>query len=45
MAKLKAPEIKFQEHIAAFFVREHGYPILEQSDLTDTVRIVLPASS
>jgi type I restriction enzyme, R subunit len=35
MAKRKAPEIKFQEHIAAFLVREHGYPVLEQSEITD----------
>ena len=32
----KAPEMTFQEHIADFLVREHGYGVLEQSDITDT---------
>jgi type I restriction enzyme R subunit len=36
MAKRKAPEITFQEHIAAYLVREHGYPVLEQTEITDT---------
>ncbi len=36
MPKRKAPEIKFQEHITAFFIQEHGYPVLEQADITDT---------
>jgi hypothetical protein len=26
MARKKAPELTFQEHIAAYLVREHGYP-------------------
>jgi type I restriction enzyme R subunit len=30
-----SPELKFQQHIAAFFMREHGYGQLEQSDITD----------
>jgi type I restriction enzyme R subunit len=32
----KAPELTFQQHIADFLVREHGYGVLEQSDVTDT---------
>lgn len=36
MARRKAPEITFQEHIAAYLLRHHGYPVLEQSDITDT---------
>ena len=36
MAKRKAPELTFQQHIADFLVREHGYCVLEQSDITDT---------
>ncbi|GAM11755.1 putative type I restriction enzyme HindVIIP R protein [Geobacter sp. OR-1] len=35
MARRKAPEITFQEHIAGFLVREHGYGMLEQSEITD----------
>ncbi|MCK9364396.1 MAG: DEAD/DEAH box helicase family protein [Syntrophales bacterium] len=31
----KAPELKFQEHIADFLIREHGYCVLEQTDITD----------
>ena len=30
MAKSKAPELTFQEHIAAFLLREHGYPVQKQ---------------
>lgn len=36
MAKRKAPEIKFQDHLAAYFVRHHGYAVLEQAEITDT---------
>ena len=32
----KAPELTFQQHIADFLIREHGYGVLEQSDITDT---------
>ena len=32
----KPPELTFQEHIAAFLVREHKYGILEHADITDT---------
>ena len=36
MAKKKAPELKFQEHIANFLIREHRYGVLEQAEITDT---------
>ena len=36
MARRKAPELTFQQHIADFLVRAHGYGVLEQSDITDT---------
>lgn len=29
------PELTFQQHIAAFLIREHGYGVLEQSEITD----------
>lgn len=32
----RAPELKFQKHIADFLVREHRYGVLEQSDITDS---------
>ena len=31
----KAPELKFQKHIADFLVRVHKYGVLNQSDITD----------
>src|SRR3989304_1929916 len=31
----KAPELTFQQHIAAFLVREHKYGVLEQTDISD----------
>ena len=34
--KKKVPELTFQQHIADFLIREHGYGVLEQSDITDT---------
>ncbi len=34
--KRKAPELTFQQHVADYLVREHGYGVLEQSDITDT---------
>jgi len=36
----KAPELTFQQHIADFLVREHGYGVLEQSDITDTEHLI-----
>lgn len=42
MAKRKkAPELTFQQHIADFFVRVHGYGVLEQSDITDTEHCIV----
>jgi len=35
MARKKAPELTFQDHIAAFLVREHQYGVLEQTEITD----------
>jgi len=32
----KPPELVFQQHIADYFVREHKYGVLEQTDVTDT---------
>jgi type I restriction enzyme R subunit len=32
----KAPELTFQQHIADFLVRGHGYGVLEQTDISDT---------
>ena len=31
-----APELTFQQHIAEFLVREHGFGVLEQADIADT---------
>ena len=37
MAKSKDnPELTFQKHIAEFLTHEHGYGVLEQTDITDT---------
>jgi type I restriction enzyme R subunit len=37
MPKRKTPpELTFQQHIADFLVREHGYGVLDQADITDT---------
>src|SRR2546427_12131070 len=41
MAKRKPPELKFQEHIADFLVREHHYGVLEQRDITDTEHFIV----
>jgi type I restriction enzyme R subunit len=40
MARKKAPEITFQDHIAAYLVREHRYGVLEQAEITDTVHFI-----
>ena len=32
----KAPELKFQKHIADFLVRVHRYGVLAQADISDT---------
>jgi type I restriction enzyme R subunit len=34
--KKKAPELTFQQHIADYLIRVHGYGKLEQTDITDT---------
>jgi len=36
MARKKAPELTFQQHIADFLVHAHKCGVLEQSDITDT---------
>jgi type I restriction enzyme, R subunit len=36
MHKRKTPELTFQQHIADFLVRVHGYGVLEQADITNT---------
>jgi len=36
MPRKKQPELTFQQHIAAYLVREHKYGVLEQTDITDT---------
>jgi type I restriction enzyme R subunit len=36
MARRRQTEITFQQHIAAYLVREHKYGVLEQSEITDT---------
>jgi type I restriction enzyme R subunit len=41
MAKSKKPpELTFQQHIADFLVRVHGYGVLEQTDITDTEHFI-----
>jgi len=43
MARKKAPEITFQDHIAAYLVREHRYGVLEQPEITDTEHAIADA--
>lgn len=38
--KKKALELTFQQHIADYFIREHKYGVLEQSDITDTEHFI-----
>src|SRR3990172_1762291 len=40
MPRKKQPELTFQQHIAAYLVREHGYGVLEQTDITDTEHFI-----
>jgi type I restriction enzyme R subunit len=35
------PELTFQQHIADFLIREHGYARLEQADITDTEHCIV----
>jgi type I restriction enzyme R subunit len=42
MAKSKKPpELVFQQHIANFLIREHGYGVLEQTDITDVEHCIV----
>lgn len=41
MARKKAPELTFQQHIAGFLTRVHGYAVLEQSDITDAEQCIV----
>ena len=41
MPLARPPELAFQEHIAAFLVREHKYGVLEQGDITDTENFIV----
>lgn len=36
MPRKKPPELTFQQHLTDFLVREHGYGVLEQGEITDT---------
>ena len=38
--KKKAPELTFQEHIAAYLIREHQYGVLEQIEIIDTEHFI-----
>ena len=40
MTRRKPPELTFQDHIAAFLVREHKYGVLEQTEITDTEHFI-----
>jgi len=40
MPRKKKPELTFQQHIADYLVREHGYGVLEQVDITDTEHFI-----
>ncbi|MGZ8845024.1 MAG: DEAD/DEAH box helicase family protein [Pyrinomonadaceae bacterium] len=41
MPLTRPPELAFQEHIAAFLVREHKYGVLEQADITDRENFIV----
>ncbi|MCX6910887.1 MAG: DEAD/DEAH box helicase family protein [Verrucomicrobia bacterium] len=40
MPRRRPPEITFQQHIAAFLVREHKYGVVEQAEITDTEHFI-----
>ncbi len=40
MARKKAPELTFQQHVADYLVREHAYGVLEQSEITDAEHFI-----
>ena len=41
MPPQKAPELTFQQHIAAYLVREHQYDVLEQTEITDSEHCIV----
>ena len=43
MPPQKAPELTFQQHIAAYLVREHQYDVLEQTEITDSEHYIVEA--
>lgn len=40
MARKRQPELTFQDHIAAYLIREHGYGMLEQAEITDAAHVI-----
>lgn len=40
MPRRRPPELGFQDHIAAYLVREHGYGVLERGDITNTEHFI-----
>ena len=40
MPRKRPPELTFQKRIADYLVREHKYPVLEQSEITDTEHFI-----
>lgn len=40
MPRRRPPEIAFQDHIAAFLIREHRYGVLEQDEITDADHVI-----
>lgn len=36
----KIPELTFQKHVADYLIREHGYGVLEQAEITDTEHFI-----
>ena len=41
MPRPKAPELTFQQHIAAYLVREHQYDVLEQTEIADSEHCIV----
>lgn len=41
MARKKAPEITFQDHIADYLHREHDYIALKQAEITDSEHVIV----
>jgi type I restriction enzyme R subunit len=40
VARKRQPELTFQDHIAAYLIREHGYGMLEQAEITDAAHVI-----